>query len=295
MRRVRFVLAVLFLAVASVPAPADEPTTIKVTVRGFSTDRKIFVTLQKWPSGEELKSVPTTSSDQGRTVTVMDSKDTPLPPGTYKVSAGLTERTFAEQIVYVGAGNKLEIVLDSGKSKSLGYEVGQAFKNAAEAKSNGATEAYKYSAADIQNGLAQDERLANEAQAATEAFARDNGLRVTNLAGAEKDLNKLKKLGASADQEVKGNLERYIEKLKAADTMRQDLDASKQRFAELEQRRFSMGLPSTCPQGQGGGLLAGSLNALFGTDLAGACEDGSLQGDRDRHNGKRGAKEQERD
>jgi hypothetical protein len=82
-------------------------------------------------------------------------------------------------------------------------------------------------AAKIRNGIAEDERLANEAQAVADAFAGDNGLRVTNLAGAEKDLNKLKKLGANADPAIKGKLELYIEKLKAVDKMRQNLKTNK--------------------------------------------------------------------
>jgi hypothetical protein len=293
---VRIALAVIFLAVANLPAPADGPATIKVTGYGLTPADPgetitISVYVEKWPGGAEGKALAQ-SDDGSLTVTVTDSKTTPLPPDTYKVTLRTNDRRFATQIVHVGAGDKVEVLLDASKSMTYGYAAGQSFENAAQAKKDGRPDAYEKSAADIRDGIAQDERLVNEAQAASDAFAGDNGLRVTNLAGAEKDLNKLKKLGENADPVVKGNLERYIEKLKAVDRMRQDLNTNKQRFAELEQRSFGMVLPGACPQGQGGGLLAGSLNSLFGTDLAGVCDD---DGDRDRHNGSQGGKEKEAD
>lgn len=301
MRWVVFCFAALFTALISVsPAAAQEAASIKITLQVEASitlidTKDIRVDIRAWPSGKTTTSVRPTESRKGYTATVTDGEKTPLPPGTYEILIPFTtlyDGTLdARRIVHVGEGGKLELVLDYSESTNRAYSNGYSFKNAAEAKAQGNTEAYKGNAEDIRQGLKQDERLVNEAAAAAEAFARDNDLRVSNLTGAQKDLKQLQKLGALGDQEKKAALERYVEQLQAVEQMRQNLDANKQHFAELEERKFSL-LPSTCPEGQSGGLLAGGINSLFGTDLAGVCDDKQPQrrdtdrparGERDKH------------
>jgi hypothetical protein len=286
MRWVILLLAGLFAALgASSATLADgKGAAIKVTVLG--ADGKpmggVPVQVTTWPPDGNGPATGGTTDKDGNFTAATDSKGAPLAPETYeiRVSGGIGE---AKQIVYVGEGGKAEIVVDSNRFAGVSDDVDSAFIIASAAKDNGDSESYGKTVEFIRRGIAQDERLADEAQAAAEAFARDNGLRVTNLAGAQKDLKKLNQLGDRGDQEVKRNLEQYIKKLQEVDRMRRDLDTDKKRLAELEARKFGskqssvVPLPSACPEGQKGGLLAGVINSATGSDLAGICDDKERQ------------------
>jgi hypothetical protein len=290
MRWVRLLVAGLLLMLAGAPAPAEQPATITVTVRGADGKplQGVEVRILRWPNSQNPVARGTTDKDGNFTTT--DSEGTPLPPDTYQIGVRLPGTDSAQRIVYVGAGGKVEAQVGPEQSGGISYDIDEALRDAAAAKEKGDTAAYQRETDYVRRNIAQEERLMDEAQAAADAFARDHGLRVTDLAGAEKDLKALEKLGENADQEVKRNLERYIEKLRSVDFWRRVADDYRKQLAELEERKFGL-LPSACPEGESGGLLAGSLNALFGTDLAGVCGDQAGTGMRrdterhDRHEG----------
>jgi hypothetical protein len=147
-----------------------------------------------------------------------------------------------------------------------------------------------------QERIAAAERLADNAQKAADDFARDNGLQVQDLRTVEMTIKTAEKLPEDMQQDKNqqkdliDKLWRYRAKLQGVQDLRSDIDKAKTQLAELKPK-YGL-VPSACPQGESGGLLAGIINSATGSDLAGVCNDKQPQrrdtdrpasGQRDKH------------
>jgi hypothetical protein len=272
MRWVILSFALFFAAVAGpVSALADEkPVTIRVTI--LDADGKPVkgaeVGVTRWPEPYEETPYATgkgnTKADGGFSAAT-DKKGKPFPSDTYLITAA-TRDGFAKTIVHIAPDAKSPVVLTLGPhsgsfplESEFGIGVEQIAKNA-------------------QNNIEADERLADAAQQAADDFARDNDLQVKDLRGVTKDIERLNKLPKDLqDKTLLDKLHRYQAKLEGVQEIRRQIEVQKERLAKFKSDRKISALPSACPEGQSGGLLAGSINSLFGTDLAGVCDDQQSQ------------------
>lgn len=160
--------------------------------------------------------------------------------------------------------------------------------------------------AELDRLIAQLEQDLAAQQVAADNFARANNLRVTDLKGARKDFDRAAKAQAKIEDAslrnpaMLGALDAYIELLEDLEQTRSDLEAARKARQEVPpfpkdcKKTDEVGLvPGNCPDGAGGGLLAGAINDVFGTDLGAACPDGSRRRDTDRP--RRGGKDRHHD
>jgi hypothetical protein len=301
MRWVVFCFAALFAASVGLSATAQDDgkgVTIKVTVLG--TDGKpvrTYVEVNRWPLDPDVKAYDRIGSESGYTEkdgtfsTATDDRDRPLPPETYRITA-LTSNGLADTIVYIPSDSKSPVVLTLGPRFTFVDDV----DNAAKAAKAGDSAGYEQSLKAAQNWIPREEKLADEAQQSADDFARANDLPIKDLNGVTKDIERAGKLPEDLqDKALLAKLKRYQSMLKGIKNLRYTIEYRKKELAELKPPEKKFGLaPSACPEGQSGGLLAGGINSLFGTDLAGICDDKQPQ-HRDTDREKKGGDRHERD
>lgn len=139
------------------------------------------------------------------------------------------------------------------------------------------------------------EQARDRQQQTADQVARDNNLRVTDLAGAQKDLQRAEKAQAKLDPSLRNprtldDLSDYIEMLQGVEQIKGDIEEARRAresmppFPEDCKKDKKVGLvpgQTACPDGSGG-LLAGALNDVFDTDVDPACADQSRRRDTDR-------------
>jgi hypothetical protein len=153
---------------------------------------------------------------------------------------------------------------------------------------------YDHWVAELDRRIAELEQLVDQRQAAADEFARANNLRITDLKGARKDLDRAGKAQSQIKDASLRNpamletLQAYVGLLQEIEWAKQDLDAARKArqgvppFPKDCKKKDEVGMaPGKCQDGSGG-LLAGTINDIFGTDLAAACADRSQQRDTDR-------------
>ena len=91
----------------------------------------------------------------------------------------------------------------------------------------------------------------------------------------DKDIERVSKLPEGLrDKKLLENLYRYREKLQGAQSLRSEIETQKKQLAELKPpEKKVVVVPAACPEGESGGLLAGGINSVFGSDLAGICDE----------------------
>jgi cell fate (sporulation/competence/biofilm development) regulator YlbF (YheA/YmcA/DUF963 family) len=130
---------------------------------------------------------------------------------------------------------------------------------------------------------AHDESKAqiDQTQRAIDEWARANKIPIMKLSAVTKQIDAIEKLGLPADKANLEKLRSYQAKLEDLGTLKKFLEAEAEHLAALsEPERKVTGVPSTCPEGQSGGLLAGLLNSATGTNsFTGICNDKEKQKD----------------
>jgi hypothetical protein len=219
----------------------------------------------------------------------------PLPANTYVISAG-TSGAYAETVVYADPDDKSGVVMTLDPAQTS-YGFLEDVEDAADAAERGDKTGYDSNAKQAQEGIAAAERLADSAQKAADDFARDSGLQIQDLRTVEKTIKTVEKLPEEAQQDKReredllDKLHRYRAKLAGIEDLRRDISKAKTQLAELKPK-YGL-VPSACPPGESGGLLAGGINSVFGTDLAGVCDDKQPQHrDTDREKGERHEKDE---
>jgi len=289
MRWVVFCFAALFAASVSLPAAAQtesDKVTIKVTV--LDPDGKpvpeVTVLVAPWPTFSDI-TFPRTGEDGSVSVATY-GVGAPLSSDTYVFSANVGDDLYTSTIIHVPAGRKsVVLTLAPGAGPDLFSDYRE---KAAKAAQDGDSAGYEQNVKYAQNSIKSFEKKFDDAQQAADDFARDNGLQVKDLRGVTKDIDRVSKLPEDLqDKERLEKLNRYREKLEGIQRYRSELERNKKELAELKPPEKKFGLaPSACPEGQSGGLLAGGINSLFGTDLAGVCDDKQPQRrDTDRQKG----------
>ncbi len=291
MRWVLFCLAALISALAVSPSAAladEQAVTIKVTVLGAdgkaATSARVLVRVWPDPQGLSMDANGGETKEDGSFTATTGQESQRLFAGTYRISA-FDGESDSDTIVYIGPDDKSPVVL------TLQPKAGSAFIEAdlaAKAAQNGDNAGYEQHAAKARNDVARDEKLADAAQQAADDFARANGLQIKDLRGVAKDFERADKLPADLrDEELIFKLFEYKSQLEAIQGLQTRISIEKKYLADLKPPEKKFGLaPSACPEGQSGGLLAGGINSLFGTDLAGVCDDKQPQHrDTDRQKG----------
>lgn len=296
-----FPLAAGFAALVSISpaALADaKSVTIKVKVLGAdgkpAADARVYV--RKWPDPYNTftTSESADAKDDGSFSDATDKNGKPFPPDTYEITAW-TDGGYAKTIVHIAPDAKSPVVLTLGPMP--GTFLGHA-TNAAEAAQGGDSSGYEQSVKDAQNSIKFEEKVADAAQQAADDFARDSGLQIKDLRGVTKDIERASKLPENLqDKEQLEKLYDYRAKLQEVQNLRSNIEKEKKQLADLRPPEKKVGVvPSACPEGQSGGLLAGGINSVFGTDLAGVCDDKQPhRRDTDRPAGGHGEKHERRD
>ncbi len=130
---------------------------------------------------------------------------------------------------------------------------------------------------------------------AADVHARANNLRITDRAGAQKDLKRATTAQEGLDPQLRNGdildpLRRYIVFLTDVESDKAVLDEARRAreavppFPDDCKKDKKVGLlpgHTSCPDGSGG-LLAGALNDIFDADLDPACADETRRRDTDR-------------
>jgi hypothetical protein len=288
MRWAGLCFVVIFVALIGTGSAQAVDVKVKVVGADGKPVKGVNVAVSLWRGGQPTHEDGLfigngkTAEDGTFTLTTDPYGRQPLPSGTYVISAG-TADTSAETVVYTAAADKSGVVLKLDPAHSSAGFL-EDVNEAADAARNGNTAGYQQNAKRAEERIAAAERLAETAQKAADDFARDNGLQVQDLRALEKTIKTAENLPADMQQDAQQHkelidkLQRYRGKLLGIQDLRRDIENGKTQLAELKPK-YGL-LPSACPEGESGGLLAGGINSLFGTDLAGVCDE-KLQQRRD--------------
>lgn len=167
--------------------------------------------------------------------------------------------------------------------------------------------AYDRWVAALNRRVADLEKDVDKHQQSADAYARENNLRATDLAGARKDKQRAAKAQeklspALRNDDVLETLDEYIERLEQVDYDKHDLEEARRAHEAMpafppDCKKDKVGyLPGdkTCPDGSGG-MLAGALNDIFDSDLDPVCDKASRHRDTDHPRKERGEREHGRD
>ena len=278
-------VAICFVAILAVliGTGSAQAVTVKVTIVGADgkpvKGANVFVSL--WRSGQPTHEDGVfigkgkTGEDGSFTLTTDPHGRQPLPGDTYVITAG-TSAASAETVVYADPDDKAGAVLTLDPARSS-YGFLEDVEQAADAAERGNSAGYEQNVKEAQERIAAAERLADNAQKAADDYARDNGLQIQDLRTVEKTIKTVEKLPEDAQQdkaqqkELIDKLWHYRAKLKGVQDLRDDINKAKTQLAELKPK-YGL-VPSACPPGESGGLLAGGINSVFGTDIAGLCDE----------------------
>jgi hypothetical protein len=303
MRWVTISLIAIFAMLLGIGSAEAVSVKIKIVGADGKPVKGASVSVTLWRNGQPTREDGVfigsgkTGEDGTFTLTTDPYGRQPLPGDTYVVTAG-TSGAYAETVIYADPDDKSGVVLTLDPAQTS-YGFLEDVEDAADAAEKGDKAGYDSNVKQAQDGIAAAERLADNAQKAADDFARDNGLQIQDLRTVDKTIKTLEKVPEEAQQDKKAqkdlldNLWRYRAKLAGIQDLRDDIGKARTQLAELKPK-YGL-LPSACPEGQSGGLLAGGINSLFGTDLAGICDDKQPQ-QRDTDRAKKGDRhEHERD
>jgi len=144
--------------------------------------------------------------------------------------------------------------------------------------------------ANLDTGVADQQARVDDARKKAEAFATEHDIPYPDLASAEKAFKASGKLAGTeaATKEASAryrNLDTYVKMLRSLEDQKKVLDGYKKQRDALPKRpacKSGAMAPNGCPTG--GGLLAGGLNQLLGTDLQSGCPPPERRNDT-RHGG----------
>jgi hypothetical protein len=148
----------------------------------------------------------------------------------------------------------------------------------------------------VEDEVAKKEARFEERRKQVEKYASDNGIPTMDHKSAEEAREAIvaaagKGDGLRATSQKLQNLSYYSYLLQGLESEKRGLDELKKLRDGLPKRpacKTGSMAPGTCPPGTSGGLLAGGLNDVFGTDLQTHCEPPQRHNDtRDKHDDKR--------
>lgn len=284
MRAIAVVAALLLLLAGLLPATADAGERVTVTVKLGSAGAGTKVEILD-PQGNSLGSGVADAKGEFKA-------EVELPDGVDRVVVATNGAAADSRGAFTvgGPGSDYSISVYQGKASdgpAILARIRQAVAKCDKAE-------YDRSVAELDRRIAELEQDVDQKQAAADKFARDNNLRITNLKGARKDLDR----AAKAQQKIQDPALRNTAMLQALDLyvkLLEDLELAKQEWEAARKAREAVppfpkdckkkdevGMaPGKCPDGSGG-LLAGAINDIFGTDLDPACADPSQRRDTDR-------------
>ena len=212
-----------------------------------------------------------------------DLYGTQIKPGVYTATVFGDEAKSYKTITYVGPGQRDAIFVNLGPTSyppRVGFEYYH--HDAVESAERGDKAGYQSNLDNAKKTLQYNEALLDEARKAAGEFIKDNNLQIKDHAGAVKALKLIEKTPENLrDKELQGTLTTLERTLGHIDKLQGLIGEQKKQLADLEAKygpKFGF-LPSACPEGQGGGLLAGTVNSVFGTDLAASnCGETETQG-----------------
>jgi len=279
--------ALIVVIVGTAPAIADgNSVTIRVKVTG--ADGKpvsdAHVRFQPFPSYDTGQGSGGGKTNQsGDFAADADALGSEYKPAVYTVTVYGDKGTSKKTIVYIGPNGNAPISIELGP-KSYPPRRGFAYyhHDAIDAAEGGDKAGYQSNLDGAKKSLQYDEALLDEAKKAADAFVRDNNLQIKDHAGVVKALKLIEKTPENLrDKELQDTLTTLERILGGVEKFQSGVDGQRKQLADLEAKygpKYGF-LPSACPEGEGGGLLAGTLNSLFDTDLAASnCGEMETQG-----------------
>lgn len=287
MRTITLVCAlasVLLAAAASAPSPPAwaQSRSIKVTAVGpdgkpveIETEQVVEIgRAEEAKFDEGGKFAPT---DMGRVITVI-AKDKAGNVG--ETSTFVPDGQTAPQPIVVTL--KPPVNFDDG------------IRKAQSAKDNDDAVGFKAGIDEAKEDTARNEAAAQELQRAINDWAISNGLPILTLSAVKKRVARAENLPKGETEPIKvDNLKAYQAKLEALQIIRDTVSKQQRTISTMKPPLMGSYLPSgTCPEGQSGGLLAGLLNNVTGTNsFTGICGETPEKDNKDRKNPDRGEHE----
>jgi len=293
----RWVAAVLLtmglVAGTMTPAARAEDFDIKISVFGHDGKplKGTAVDVFWWSSadGKEIHTNATTGDDGTVTVKV---------PDKHQIFAKVHDSSQLEQ---TGGGTSGPVYgrPPDGFTVNLRVDIDAEAKLVQDAVDKCDADGYDRHPANLDTGVADQQARVDDASKKAEAFATENNIPYGDLGSAEKALKASAKLAGTeaATKEAAAryrNLDTYVRMLRSLEDQKKVLDGyKKQRDAVPKRPACKSGamVPNGCPTG--GGLLAGGLNQLLGTDLPPGCPPPERRNDT-RHNGGEGDSDRRR-
>lgn len=287
MRTITLVCALAAALVAAMASTPSQPAwaqsrTIKVTAVGPDGKPVEIETQQiveigraeeaKFDEGGEF-----TPTDEGYVITVI-ARDKAGNVG--ETSTFVPEGQTAPQPIVVTL--KPPVDFDNGMRK------------AQTAKDNDDAVGFKAGIDEAKEDTTRNEAAAQELQRAINDWAISNGLPILTLTAVKKRIARAENLPKGETEPIKvDNLQAYQAKLEALQSLRDTVGKQQRAISAMKPPLMGSYLPSsTCPEGQSGGLLAGLLNNVTGTNsFTGICGETPEKDRKDRKNPDRGEHE----
>lgn len=281
MVRPYFIAALAALLIGLMPAVAEARSqTLNINVQTAGSDTSA--------AGVKVEVSDMDGNKLGSGVTGADGNATI----TFEVPDGV-DKVLIETDVQGQKGSDVTDLRGVAKDYSLGLLAGSRVASAADlaelarrASARCDKAAYDRWTGELDQAIASARSDVDERQRDAEEFARERNLRITDLAGARKDLKRAAAAQEKLDPALRNpetlhNLRTYIERLEELQSNKATLEALQKArrevppFPEDCKKDKKVGLlpgQKACPDGSGG-LLAGALNEMFDTDLDPACDD----------------------
>ena len=260
-------IALLFTATLRDAAVAQSaPGTIKVTIVG--------------PDGKPVEGVRHSESELGlkkrSEFEVADATGRVVVIDVYDGAGNSGTRT-----VYVPDGKETQVTVSLQPDISFHGEL----READTARQAGDDDAYRTHYTRAQEALDRDRKAIEETKAAVADWARDNKLPVKDFRGVAKE--HMRALDLPPELQDRGRIASLLVQMSmlgAVDQLERQLDQKRATFTEYPKPKEKVSaLPSTCPEGQSGGFLAGIFNSVTGTNsLTGICGEEIEKDNKDR-------------
>ena len=213
----------------------------------------------------------------------MDASESLTTPGRGRVvivAVGDKQGNSGQAVVYVPNGTETKVEIQVMKPVSFMDGV----KKAQDAKERGDLKEYQEGREEVGQAIERLEETNRQTQEAIDAWARGNNMPILTLKKVETQLEIAEKAGSKVDLEAAEKLRIYKAQLEWLEESKANLKAMKDYRAKmLPPEKKVVGLPSTCPEGQSGGFLAGVLNSVTGTNsLTGICGEEIEKDNKDR-------------
>jgi hypothetical protein len=270
----RSLLAALFVVVVAGAAPvalSDEPK-LKVEARG--PDGKPV-------SGGKMMVFPFDSLSPYR-------PNEKLQPGELVVVSVVDNKgNGASKVVEVPRTGSLVVPMDLAPASqtTLFFD---SYANAKKASEAGDFDGFTKHALDAKEDIDRKSERLEADEKAVDAWAEHNDLPILSLGELDASLERAEKNGLTPKNSTAiRRLEQYRSYREALEARRALIQFDLNQLQQLKtpERRTSLA-PATCPNGEGG-LLAGFINSVTGSDLAAACDiDATRDKNRDRRDPK---------